>query len=194
MTYNPHSTARAGVVLPPSPEVRLIARTPSAHARSWPVELPETGTWKVTGTAGTGVSSFLIDTVIHALDRAQETGADPSGILVVAASKESGARLRRELSERLEDYAAQSSMVRSIHSLAFALLRSASDEELRLITGAEQDAVIRELLEGHAESGHGDWPEEVRPALEYVGFARQLRDFLLRSIERGLSPADLESL
>lgn len=194
MTYDPHSTARAGVVLPPSPEVRLIARTPSAHARSWSVELPETGTWKVTGTAGTGVSSFLIDTVIYALDRAQETGADPSGILVVAASKESGARLRRELSERLEDYAAQSSMVRSIHSLAFALLRSASDEELRLITGAEQDAVIRELLEGHAESGHGEWPEEVRPALEYVGFARQLRDFLLRSIERGLSPADLESL
>ena len=194
MSYDPHSTARAGVVLPPSPQVRLVPRTQSATTRSWPVELPESGTWKVTGAAGTGVSSFLIDTVIHALDKARQTGADPSGILVIAPSKESGARLRRELSERLEDYAAQTSMVRSVHSLAFALLRTTTEEELRLITGAEQDAVIRELLTGQAEDGHGSWPAEMRPALEYVGFARQLRDFLLRSIERGLGPGDLERL
>ena len=84
MTYDPHSTTRAGVVLPPSPQVRLVPRTPSAAARSWSVDLPESGTWKVTGAAGTGVSSFLIDTVIHALDKAQETGADPSGILVLS--------------------------------------------------------------------------------------------------------------
>ncbi|TKW68388.1 MAG: ATP-dependent helicase, partial [Cutibacterium acnes] len=115
------------MVLPPSPQVRLVPRTPSATARSWPVDLPESGSWKVTGAAGSGVSSFLIDTVIHALDRAQETGADPSGILVIAPSKESGARLRRELSERLENYAAQTSMVRSVHSLAFALLRTAAE-------------------------------------------------------------------
>ncbi len=112
------------------------------------------------------MSSFLIDTVIHALDKARETGADPSGILVIAPSKESGARLRRELSERLEDYAAQTSMVRSVHSLAFALLRTAAEEELRLITGAEQDAVIRELLTGQAEDGHGSWPAEMRPRSE----------------------------
>ncbi|MDU6013694.1 hypothetical protein, partial [Corynebacterium sp.] len=62
------------MVLPPSPQVRLVPRTPSATARSWPVDLPESGSWKVTGAAGSGVSSFLIDTVIHALDRAQETG------------------------------------------------------------------------------------------------------------------------
>ena len=115
MSYDPHSTARAGVVLPPSPQVRLVPRTQSATTRSWPVDLPESGSWKVTGAAGTGVSSFLIDTVIHALDKARETGADPSGILVIAPSKESGTRLRRELSERLEDYAAQTSMVRSVH-------------------------------------------------------------------------------
>ena len=95
MSYDPHSTARAGVVLPPSPQVRLVPRTQSATTRSWPVDLPESGTWKVTGAAGTGVSSFLIDTVIHALDKARQTGADPSGILVIAPSKESGARLRR---------------------------------------------------------------------------------------------------
>lgn len=154
--------------------------------------MPRTGRWKVTGAAGTGVSSFVIDTVIQKL----EDGADPSGILVVTASKEAGARLRQEISLRLDDYAAKSSMVRSVHSLAFALLRSDTSEEaseggIRLITGAEQDHVIRELLVGHKETGGGSWPDNVRPALDFVGFARQLRDFLLRAIERGKGPSDL---
>ena len=77
MSYDPHSTARAGVVLPPSPQVRLVPRTQSATTRSWPVDLPESGVWKVTGAAGTGVSSFLIDTVIHALDKARSAGLYP---------------------------------------------------------------------------------------------------------------------
>ena len=188
MSYNPYATTRAGVVLPPSPQVRLIARATTVRSRHWDVNLPDHGTWKVLGGAGTGVSSLLIDTVIAKI----EAGADPSGILVVAASKESGARLRRELSERLHNYSAQASMVRSVHSLAFALLRQASPEVIRLITGAEQDAVIRELLQGQILDGRGSWPAEIRPALGYVGFARQLRDFLLRAIERGLGPADLE--
>lgn len=190
MNYSSQSTVRAGVSLPPSPDVRLIPRTRSAIQRSWGVPLPKEGTWRVLGTAGSGVSSLLIDVVLGQLT----SGADASGILVVAPSKESGSLLRQELAEHLEDYAAQASMVRSVHSLAFALLRRGSEEELRLITGAEQDVVIRELLAGHAADGRGSWPAEVRPALEYVGFARQLRDLLLRAIERGLGPGDLEEL
>lgn len=188
--YNPHATTRAGVVLPPSPEVRLVPAHALVQPRTWDFPLPERGTWKVTGTAGAGTTSVLIDTVIARL----EAGADPSGVLVVASSKESGAALRRELSARLDDYASQSTMVRSVHSLAFALLRHGSEEEIRLITGAEQDAVIRELLDFHAEHGGEGWPDYIRPALGFVGFARQLRDFLLRAIERGLGPDELIEL
>ena len=190
MKYSSESPTRTGVTLPPSPDVRLIPRRRRAASRTWDVPLPQQGTWRVLGAAGSGVSSLLIDVVLAQLN----AGADASGILVVAPSKESGSLLRRELAENLDDYAAQTSMVRSVHSLAFALLRQGSEEELRLITGAEQDAVIRELLQGHAADGRGAWPEEMRPALEYVGFARQLRDLLLRSIERGLGPSDLEEL
>ena len=177
-------------MLPPSPDVRLVPRTRRASTRDWDILLPTTGTWRVLGTAGAGVSSLLIDVVVGRL----RAGMDAPGILVVAPSKESGSMLRRELAEHLDDYAAQASMVRSVHSLAFALLRRGSEEDVRLITGAEQDAVIRELLSGQASDGRGAWPEEIRPALDYVGFARQLRDLLLRSIERGLGPADLEEL
>ncbi|WP_165242990.1 ATP-dependent DNA helicase [Corynebacterium lizhenjunii] len=188
--YDPHAAVRSGVILPPTPQVRLVAPQALEQPRQWEQDLPRTGRWVVTGAAGSGVSSFLVDTVLEKL----RSGADPSGILVVAASKESGAQLRRELSGRLDDYAAQTTMVRSVHSLAFSLVRAHVDEGLRLITGAEQDVVIRQLLAAHADAGGAYWPEPVRPALELVGFARQLRDFLLRAGERGLGPEDLESL
>lgn len=179
-------------MLPPTPTVRLVPRTVDTTTRTWPFDLPDTGTWRVTGPAGSGVSSLLVDTVLARL----LDGHDPSGVLVIASSKEAGARLRHQLTDRLaaHDFVSDAPLVRSVHSLAFALLRDASEESVRLITGAEQDAVIRELLAGHADDGRGTWAPEHRPALRYVGFARQLRDFLLRAAERGLAPEDLETL
>lgn len=161
--------------------------------------LPSTGRWRVTGQAGSGVTSLLVDTVVEKL----RSGASPDGILVVTASKESGARLRGQLHDRLlaldsdestDTYVSSAPLVRSVHSVAFALLRQVHEEHIRLITGAEQDGVIRELLAGHAEDSRGGWPEEVRPALTFVGFARQLRDLLLRAVERGVGPDELEEL
>lgn len=170
----------------------LVPRRRRTAQRSWDCEIPSRGTWKVTGEAGAGVSSFLIDTVVRAI----ENGADPRGILVLASSKESGARLRVELSDRLAEsgFVIDEPMVRSVHSLAFALLRQTTDPDLRLISGAEQDAVIRQLLAGHVEDGRGTWPAELRPALPLLGFARQLRDFLLRSVERQLTSAHLRQM
>lgn len=171
-----------------TPRAYLVPRTRATQARQWHADLPAEGIWKVTGEAGSGISSFLIDTAARAASR--------GSVLVISSSKESGARLRAELSDLLaaSGYVADEPMVRSVHSLAFALLRQRTDEEIRLISGAEQDAVIRQLLEGHAEDGGGSWPEELRPALPMVGFARQLRDFLLRAAERNLGPDDLQRL
>lgn len=180
--------------IPPTPDVRLVPATTHLAPRTWigPVhELIDggVGTWRVTGVAGSGVSSVVIDTVIERIRQ----GWNPSSILILAASKESASRLRREISELVSemDYVSDGPMVRSIHSLAFALIRDSSDEDVRLITGAEQDAVIREQLRGQAEDNLGGWPAEQRESLRMVGFARQLRDFLLRAVERGVSPDNL---
>lgn len=176
---------------PPKLQVNLVSRSSEPDTRHWEGPAAKllaqpTGTWRVTGPAGSGVSSLLIDTAVQLI----RDGVDPARIMVIAPAKESGARLRRELVEHLAgSYVSQGTLVRSVHSLAFALLRQS--RPARLITGAEQDAVIRELLEGQADSGRGSWPPEHRPALRLVGFARQLRDFLLRSVERGLSPDEL---
>lgn len=180
--------------IPKDPDVRLVRATSSLEPRVWSGPAKElihsgTSTWRVTGVAGAGVSSLVIDTVIERI----RMGWDPSSILIVAASKESAGRLRREISELVSelDYVSEGAMVRSVHSLAFALIRDCTDEDVCLITGAEQDAVIRELLRGHADTNRGGWPAEQREGLRMVGFARQLRDFLLRAVERGVGPDDL---
>ena len=124
------------------PKAYLVPRQRPSVARAWDVELPTAGTWKVTGAPGSGVSSFLVDTAAAVTRRHAEAGAgDPGGVLVLTDNKASAARLRAELSETLADtgYVADEPMVRSVHSLAFAIVRSSVDEEVRLISGAEQD-------------------------------------------------------
>ncbi|WP_291314628.1 ATP-dependent DNA helicase [Corynebacterium sp. UBA2622] len=184
--------ANPGAPVPATPRAFLVPRERERPERTWPVAPPLSGTWKVTGEAGSGVSSFLVDTAVRAI----EAGADPRGVLLLTASKESASRLRVELSDRLagSGFVTDAPLVRSVHSLAFALVRQSSEEPIRLISGAEQDAVIRQLLQGNAADGRGTWPVELRPALTLVGFARQLRDFLLRSVERQLGPDELRDL
>lgn len=188
--------------------VRLVARADTAESRSWSgpaaafltaLDAPKPGRWRVIGTAGSGVSALVVDAVLARMSQ----GVDPSRIVVLASSKESGAMLRRELGKRLPKtgYASDRPLVRSVHSFAFALVRLAfqrvhegqdlSERAPRLINGAEHDIAIRELLQLQADNGAASWPENTREALRMVGFARQLRDFLLRAQERGLDGNDL---
>lgn len=199
-----------------SPDVRLLHHASVDSHEPAVSSLPQAGQWFIEGSAGTGVTTLLADI---AVDRVRE-GADPSGVLIIAPDKESGSRIRAHLAARLgatgaaahpasaerepedneaahPEYSSTETMVRSVHSLAFALLRLQRDAEVRMLTGAEQDAIIRQLLRGHADDVERGaslvipWPEEIRPALGYVGFARAVRDFLLRAVERRLGPTEL---
>ncbi len=56
--------------------------------------------------------------------------------------------------------------------------------------------MLRELLAGHA-AGAGrapDWPAQVRAALRTRGLRTELRDLMMRAVERGLGPDDLARL
>lgn len=188
--------------MPSQPRVKLSRNQEQASPRAWDFELPSSGKWWIEGVAGSGVTSLVADIVVQKISQ----GADPSGILVVSPDKESGARLRREiinsfnLAEGADSYSSKETLVRSVHSLAFALLRMESDDEIRMLTGAEQDAAFRDMLTQHAHHAQTApesqqiWPEWIRPALGYVGFARALRDFLLRAVERQQSPESLIAL
>lgn len=163
----------------------------------------------ILGGPGTGKSSLLVDLAVDYM----LAGVPAERILVIAQSKEAAAQLRKNVDARLAAHHAESvgenssewlkgagpgGMVRALHSLAFAVVRDAAvgrgEPEPSLTTGARQDAVVRQLLAGHAEDGGSYWPQSLRPALSYLGMARAVRDFLLRAAERGLDGSDLQKL
>lgn len=177
-----------------------------AH-RTWPAELdallgrdwgaagpPER--WVVRGGPGGGKTSLVVDAVRSAV--AGGVGLD--GVLVLTASAAAGADLIDEVTRGLDPglVVGTDAPVRTVHSLAYAVVRLAAARAdappPRLRTGAEHDALIRETLRGEAADGAPDWPEGLRPALATVGFARELRDLLLRALERGIGPRELARL
>src|SRR5271167_1653811 len=161
------------------------------------------GVVRVLGGPGTGKSSLLIDAAAVRI----AAGADPESVLLLTGSGRIGARARSALTTTLLRShevgpcraVIREPLVRSVHSYAFAVLRLAAQRAggppPRLITSAEQDAIIAELLAGEAADGPGPtapWPAELRAALGTAGFAAELRELLTRCAERGVEPQQLE--
>ncbi|TPG34487.1 ATP-dependent helicase [Mycolicibacterium hodleri] len=159
------------------------------------------GTVRVLGGPGTGKSSLLVDT---AAGRIAE-GTDPESVLLLTGSAKLSSRARASVTAALlgdgGPSAVREPMIRTIHSYAFAVLRLAAqrngDPPPRLITSAEQDGIIRELVAGDLEDGADasvTWPRHLMPALGTVGFANELRDLLARCTERGVEPVELQRI
>ena len=152
---------------------------------------------RVLGGPGTGKTTLLAEV---AADRIHRGGVDPDQLLVIAANRRAAADLRGTISGLLtagdEDLrTVREPLVRTVHSYAFAVLRlHAAMRDVpgpRLLSGPEQDAVVRELLAGDVEDAAHYWPDRLWPALAVPGFAEELRDLMLRAAERGLGPEDL---
>jgi superfamily I DNA/RNA helicase/RecB family exonuclease len=163
------------------------------------------GRVRVLGGPGTGKSSLLVDAAVNRI----AAGVDPESVLLLSGSGRLGMRARATLTTALLRSRATGSfraavrepLVRTVHSYAYAVLRRAAeragDAPPRLVTSAEQDAIIRELLAGDLEDGPDaatTWPEHLRPALSTAGFATELRNLLARCAERGVDPTELERL
>jgi superfamily I DNA/RNA helicase/RecB family exonuclease len=150
----------------------------------------------VLGAPGTGKSTLAVDLVV---DRVRRDGVPPETCLVLAPTRRAAASLRAAVTARLGGTTTEP-LARTPAALAFALLRQdavlAGRPEPRLLSGAEQDVVLRDLLAGH-EAGDAPappWPPGVRAALGTRGFRDQLRDLLMRAVEHGLEPHDLAGL
>lgn len=144
----------------------------------------------VLGGPGTGKTTTLVEAVAA---RVAE-GVDPERVLVLTFGRRAAGALRRRVERRIARGVVSQPLVRSFHAYAYALLRRAAAQRgepaPRLLTGPEQDLVIRELLAGAPER----WPERLRAALPTRAFAAQLRDLLLRAAERGIDAAQLDAL
>ncbi len=197
------------------PEIRLAAPNDGGSHQDKQRQLPQrrwagtvrqlfpenkpTGAWRVFGSAGTGKTSLLVDLAVEHM----RAGRPARQIQLLTHSKESASRVRNELAQRLAQAdvagsitATAGSMVRGIHSMAFAVVRNfelqRSGEPPALTTGAQQDVVVRTLLAGHAEQNGAYWPAHLVPALSMPAFARNVRDVMLRCAERGVSGEQLQ--
>ncbi|MEU1504942.1 ATP-dependent DNA helicase [Kitasatospora sp. NPDC005748] len=145
---------------------------------------------------GTGKTTTLVEAVARRIER----GTDPERILVLTFSRKAAMELRDRMSGRL-GASAPAPQATTFHSFCYALLRAHQDpqdyaEPLRLLSGPEQDVMVRELLAGGAEDARGgrgriDWPLDLRACLTTRGFADEVRAVLARSRELGLGEAEL---
>ena len=159
------------------------------------------GVVRVVGGPGTGKSRKLIETAAAHI----AAGGDPESVLLLTGSARLGAQARAAITTALlrdgSRAVVREPLVRTVHSYAFAVLRLAAqrngDPPPRLITTAEQDGIIRELLAGDLADGDRAavaWPRQLRPALSTAGFATELRDLLARCTERGVDPVALQRI
>jgi superfamily I DNA/RNA helicase/RecB family exonuclease len=150
----------------------------------------------VSGGPGTGKTTVAVEAVVQAV----EAGVAPERVVLLAPSRTAAARLRDRVSLAVNRPTGVA-LVRTPASLAFAILSRAAAERDEpapsLITGAEQDVILRELLEGHrlgAVRGP-DWEGIVAPeALELPGFREELRNVMNRAAEADVQPHDLADL
>ncbi len=148
-----------------------------------------------------GRAALLVETAVTHL----AAGRDPESVLLLTGSSRLTVQARAAVTAKLlaagEKTVVREPLVRTVHSYAFAVLRLAAQRAgsppPRLITSAEQDGIIRELLAGDVADGDESpvrWPARLRPALSTVGFAAELRDLMARCSERGVDPAALQRI
>jgi len=147
----------------------------------------------VTGAAGTGKSLVAVRAIVEAVER----GVAPERVVLIAPTRVAAARLRDRVSLAVNRPTGVP-LVRTASSLAFEVLssaaRAANEPAPSLITGAEQDVILKDLLEGRIASGDLDWGGLPPQALRMPAFRDELRAVLQRAAEADLAPVELAEL
>jgi superfamily I DNA/RNA helicase/RecB family exonuclease len=156
---------------------------------------------------GTGKTTTLVEAVTARIAE----GVPAEQILVLTFSRKAAVELRDRMTARagggsgvaaLAEFGADAGagpggvpQATTFHSFCYALVRAHQDaglfaDPVRLLSGPEQDVLVRELLSGGAEdakAGRGiRWPDELRACLTTRGFADEVRAVLARARELGL--------
>jgi superfamily I DNA/RNA helicase/RecB family exonuclease len=184
---------RAPSLLTGAPTLDAAQAAAVAHRCGVP---PDAGVLRVLGAPGTGKTSTAIEVVV---DRVRRDGIAPDQCLVLTASRTAAADLRERITARIGGTTTEP-LARTHQGFGFGILRQAAARRgapsPRLLSGPEQDLILRELLAGHAcrEGKAPDWPPHMMAALATRGFRTELRDLLMRAVERGLDGGGLAAL
>lgn len=148
----------------------------------------------IIGAPGTGKTRTLIDRIVHLLDA---EALRPEQVLALTPNRQAATALRDRIGVRIGQ-ATPGPLARSLGSFAFQLVRGAmvreGAEPPALLTGADQDRIIAELLSGDAEDGRIAWPDALSPSVRASkGFRSELRAFLAECTEIGVDAAELRA-
>ncbi len=155
-----------------------------------------TGHVVITGGAGSGKTTLAVMAAAQAID----SGVPADELLVIAPTRAAAALLRDRVSLAI-GVPTFTPIARTVASTAFAILSAEAhmldERPPSLVSGAEQDVVLRELLEGHVNGRTGPlaWGEALPDEATLLpGFREELRNLLMRAAEADLSAEDLRAL
>lgn len=160
------------------------------------VDLTDNASAAVIGAPGTGKTTTLIELVA---DRVLTRGWGADAVLALTTSRSTATRLRDAIALRLA-VPTTGPMARSVNSLAFEIVRDAARAagatSPRLVSGAEQDAELAALIEGHLAEGSGPrWPEGLGPDVRRLRtFRTELRELMTRATEYDVDAESLRRL
>ncbi|MDH4352521.1 MAG: ATP-dependent helicase, partial [Actinomycetota bacterium] len=168
-------------VLPDAAQQRVVDR----------VAVAGHGPLLVLAGPGTGKTA----TVVEAVAARVAAGTDPERILTLTFSRKAAQELRTRIGARL-DRTVGSPLAWTFHGFGFSLLgRTRAPEDsgrrLTLLSGPEQDVMVREMLVEGQRLAPDRWPEPLRPAVPTRGFSEQLRTLLSHARSLGMEATDL---
>ena len=127
---------------------------------------------------GTGKTTTLVEAIAARVD----AGTSPERILTLTFSRRAAGELRARLAHRLQRTVG-APLAWTFHGFGFSLVGELLVPDdlgraLRLLSGPEQEVVVRELLAHDREIGRVAWPEHLDAALRTRGFTEQVRTFM----------------
>ena len=161
------------------------------------VDAPVEASGVVIGAPGTGKTHALTDRVVHLLG---EVGLAPEEVLVLTPNRQAATVLRDRIGVRIGE-ATPGPLARSLGSFAFQLVRGAmvhaGEDPPALLTGADQDRIIADLLSGDLEDEAAGmlsrWPQTLAASVRMSkDFRSELRAFLSECTELGASAEELQ--
>lgn len=172
------------------------AFTPDAPQQAV-LALPVDASGVVVGAPGSGKSETLVARVAALV----EAGVDPDSVLVLTPSRQTATALRDRLGLAV-GVATTGPLARSVASYAFQIVRAhavaVDADPPQLLTGGDEDQIIRDLLEGDDEdeaAGRRRWPDWLAPSIRATtGFRTEVRTFLAECTTLGIEPRRLREL
>ncbi|MEY3278326.1 MAG: hypothetical protein RLZZ426_812, partial [Actinomycetota bacterium] len=197
MSLNPITLAE-----PPRPTIKWELGVTAAEPVQVPVLDPSqqyvvdhrVGALLVLAGPGTGKTTTLTEAVAARL--VGDEALDPEQVLVLTFARKAATEIRDRIMARRGGGIIPA--VSTFHSLALALVREFDPDaagEIRLLSGPEQEVVVREILQGLIDeqvvADTVAWPKDLAAAIGKRGLTVEVRNAMARARGLGLGPEEL---